>query len=785
METECEHHGMFVDPDFPADDSSLFCDYTTPLPKLLGDVTWLRPQVIPPEQPLWGDRIYRGEFRFQFWQNGHWIEVRVDDRLPCINDTLCFSRCQSSRAFWVALLEKAYAKLHGSYERLWAGQVCEAIVDLSGTIVVRWSLKGAESPQQPNDSKSEHTPNGLRLSELSLELKQRCAISCCVHSASTGVPELGQFHAMSVMEWTNVTTAAGEQVELIRIRNPWGRRSWAGVWRESGSGWASLEPSSAQDLLGRTAEGEFWMDETEFQQEFDEVTVGYPVSDAGHLQSIYTGSYLTHSHQIGGRWVKGHSAGGCRNNSTFSINPKFWLKVCERGEVLLSLLQYGHREPPAEGGTRQHSHLQAVALHVWKVEKKHFNLMRTLNKPPLVSHTHAYDREVVVHTHLNPGFYLLVPSTFLQGAEGRFLLRVHSSCSTSLSVMKSPPPLQHCSEGEWETTISHGCWSVGSTSGGSRNFPTHGHNPRIPLNVTYDPGSNNIKVTLRQNRPENSLYAIGFHIYKVPDGDSLLTPSSMSPVVSCVPHAHSQEVSVLCRLQPGEYIVIPSTYQPELSAHFTLTFTRRIHRKAMQSQELLGHVVQEAVVPGAGEHPLQYNYTFWYSRRTPGRPASTQSYEQNIKQIGSFASVEQFWRFYSHMIRPGDLTGHSDFHLFKEGIKPMWEDDANKSGGKWIIRLRKGLASRCWENLILAMLGEQFMVGEEICGAVVSVRFQEDIISIWNKTASDQATTARIRDTLRRVLNLPPNTIMEYKTHTDSIKAWEDFHGLVNASGGR
>uniref|UniRef100_A0A8D0UK69 Eukaryotic translation initiation factor 4E family member 2 n=1 Tax=Sus scrofa TaxID=9823 RepID=A0A8D0UK69_PIG len=127
------------------------------------------------------------------------------------------------------------------------------------------------------------------------------------------------------------------------------------------------------------------------------------------------------------------------------------------------------------------------------------------------------------------------------------------------------------------------------------------------------------------------------------------------------------------------------------------------------------------------------------------------------------------------MVRPGDLTGHSDFHLFKEGIKPMWEDDANKNGGKWIIRLRKGLASRCWENLILAMLGEQFMVGEEICGAVVSVRFQEDIISIWNKTASDQATTARIRDTLRRVLNLPPNTIMEYKTHTDSIKDNSSF----------
>ena len=100
----------------------------------------------------------------------------------------------------------------------------------------------------------------------------------------------------------------------------------------------------------------------------------------------------------------------------------------------------------------------------------------------------------------------------------------------------------------------------------------------------------------------------------------------------------------------------------------------------------------------------------------------------------------------------------------------MWEDEANKEGGKWIVRLRKGLASRFWENLILAILGEQFMVGDEICGAVVSIRVHEDIISVWNRTASDQATTVRIRDTLRRILNLPQNTIMEYKTHNDSLR---------------
>lgn len=40
------------------------------------------------------------------------------------------------------------------------------------------------------------------------------------------------------------------------------------------------------------AEGEFWLDETEFLSQFDDVTVGYPISDEGHLKSIYTGNSL-------------------------------------------------------------------------------------------------------------------------------------------------------------------------------------------------------------------------------------------------------------------------------------------------------------------------------------------------------------------------------------------------------------------------------------------------------------------------------------------------------------
>lgn len=50
-----------------------------------------------------------------------------------------------------------------------------------------------------------------------------------------------------------------------------------------------------------------------------------------------------------------------------------------------------------------------------------------------------------------------------------------------------------------------------------------------------------------------------------------------------------------------------------------------------------------------------------------------------------------------------------DFHLFKQGIKPVWEDAANRKGGKWILRLKKGLSSRIWENLLLAVIGKSFL----------------------------------------------------------------------------
>jgi translation initiation factor 4E len=62
-----------------------------------------------------------------------------------------------------------------------------------------------------------------------------------------------------------------------------------------------------------------------------------------------------------------------------------------------------------------------------------------------------------------------------------------------------------------------------------------------------------------------------------------------------------------------------------------------------------------------------------------------------------------------------------------------------------MVRLKKGISSRYWEDIVFAIIGEQFDVGHEICGAVVSVRNNEDIISVWNKNAENLEATNKIR----------------------------------------
>jgi len=120
-------------------------------------------------------------------------------------------------------------------------------------------------------------------------------------------------------------------------------------------------------------------------------------------------------------------------------------------------------------------------------------------------------------------------------------------------------------------------------------------------------------------------------------------------------------------------------------------------------------------------------------------PPETEDYEAGLTVIGEFNTVESFCRYFNWLKPPSKLDRNSNYHIFKSGIKPMWEDPANSNGGKWVLTMKNNpaLLDRCWTWLAMALVGEELEEGDEICGAVVSLRSKVDRIQVWTRSKDE------------------------------------------------
>ncbi|POW16835.1 hypothetical protein PSTT_00972 [Puccinia striiformis] len=218
------------------------------------------------------------------------------------------------------------------------------------------------------------------------------------------------------------------------------------------------------------------------------------------------------------------------------------------------------------------------------------------------------------------------------------------------------------------------------------------------------------------------------------------------------------------------------------------------------------------LIPLENQHKLRSKWVFWLLHRPPSKKISEEEYGKAMRRLGSCDTVEQFFSLYLHIKRPSQHLPISDLHMFVDPIKPAWEDPENVGGGKWTIRLKKGLANRLWETLILSLVGggleklirnnndssdssdddqddqdegeEGWEKRREICGAVLSIRRDEDILAVWHKTGTpesgDGKMAKQVKLSLQTVLQLPLNCHLVYKLNADCLSTNVDLTTIVN-----
>eukprot|EP00697_Spironema_sp_BW2_P003054 gnl/Spiro4/14084_TR7561_c0_g1_i1.p1 gnl/Spiro4/14084_TR7561_c0_g1~~gnl/Spiro4/14084_TR7561_c0_g1_i1.p1 ORF type:complete len:297 (+),score=31.79 gnl/Spiro4/14084_TR7561_c0_g1_i1:128-1018(+) len=169
-------------------------------------------------------------------------------------------------------------------------------------------------------------------------------------------------------------------------------------------------------------------------------------------------------------------------------------------------------------------------------------------------------------------------------------------------------------------------------------------------------------------------------------------------------------------------------------------------------------------------HPLHRTWTMYFDYS--GKRVSAAHWCHTIKKIADISTVEDFWCLHNNIAFPTKLPSGSNYHFFKHDIKPEWEDPSNQRGGKWVFHFTKpqrNIIDDLWLNTLLALIGEMFDFADDICGAVVSLRrANNDRISLWTRSASNEQLAMAIGHQIRANVHLPPGMALGYESHDDS-----------------
>jgi len=381
------------------------------------------------------DGIDKGFAVFQFFKNGKWQQIIVDTLIPYseTQKSIAYARSHNPQEFWLPLLEKAYAKLQGSYESINGGSMAVGLVDVSGGVSEKFVLTDPDM-QGP-------LANGQFFRQLLKYNSQGYLIGC----ANSQKDDHGNTHDGNGPQGILFNHAYGlERIEdfkdinlqILRIRNPWGHGEWEGRFKDEDEAWDEFK--NLRDRLNYTFknDGNWWMMWEDWKAHFNRV----------YVCKLFPQSWSQFS--VPGKW-EGNTAGGpypvqpdrdeevksshakIDSNDRWFNNPQYRFTVTKKTQVIISLMQ-------EDFNTSKKEYIP-VNFTVVRVKSRRDRLY-DLDQDDIVCNAaeggqRFSQREITKTLTLEPTYnkknvhYIIIPNTENEGKnpERPFFLRIFSS----------------------------------------------------------------------------------------------------------------------------------------------------------------------------------------------------------------------------------------------------------------------------------------------------------------------------------------------------------------------
>ena len=188
--------------------------------------------------------------------NGTWELVLIDDYFPCYGTrakNLSFTSTNDNE-LWVILLEKAWAKLNGSYAKAIGGEPHEVFDVISNAYSDKMKITGNNSEEIWKRLQSAQNKNYLMTAGTSSD------------TYNLNLEEMGLVpgHAYTLLQVVQLTGKSNER--LVKLRNPWGNTEWSGDWSDSSRKWTNdfRKQCGMDNNNNNNNDGSFWMSFNDF-----------------------------------------------------------------------------------------------------------------------------------------------------------------------------------------------------------------------------------------------------------------------------------------------------------------------------------------------------------------------------------------------------------------------------------------------------------------------------------------------------------------------------------------